>query len=136
MYAFDAELSPLTRSRSVYDAPPVKVRLVPTSRYAPAGHEPEAAGLIQNDDGSLAEPAPIVPVSPFTVMVKVPPMRGVPAETVTLVSLFAAALMVSSTAVKPPLFAQSRLEPGRSGRPCHTLTVCCWAVEVSAWAVR
>ena len=73
--------------------------LVPSSLNDCVGQADRAEGLNHITEPSVAFPAPIVPVLPLTVTVMVVP-TAVTDVLVMLVTLFAAALMVSATLVK------------------------------------
>jgi len=65
--------------------------------------------------------APIVPVCPFTVMVKFPPSAGVDVLTTTELTVLGLALMVDTTAVNEKFWLVSKLP--EVGKPLNTLTV-------------
>src|SRR5262245_54612872 len=96
--------------------PPERKLEVPVSWKASARHDEKAAGV-----KSSTRAAPIVPVSPVTVMVKVPPTVGVDGLTTTEVTLLELALMVSSTAVNEKFWLVSK--GPEAGGPLNTLTV-------------
>src|SRR5437763_10772539 len=80
--------------------------LVCSSRQAPAGNVDSASGAYDSTPGSLAGPAPRVPVLPVTVTVIRSPMWADPlgASAVTDVTLLASALIASYT----PLYVKVR----------------------------
>src|SRR5262245_15630299 len=96
--------------------PPERKIEVPTNWKASARHDEEAAGV-----NSSAFAAPIVPVSPVTVTMKVPPTVGVDGLTTTEVTLLELALMVSCTDANEKFRLVSKLP--EVGGPLKTLTV-------------
>src|SRR5262245_39960996 len=95
---------------------PEKVIVVPTSWKASARHDEKAAGV-----KSSTFAAPIVPVCPVTVMVKVPPTVGVDGLTTTDVTLLELDWRVSCTDVNEKAWLVSKAP--EAGRPLNTLTV-------------
>jgi hypothetical protein len=124
------ELRPAKYSTSVWTPvfPPVIVIREPARRYALAGQVEYEAGVAVN-----LPAAPIVPVSPTTVTVSVPPSCGVELA-VTEVTLFAEAAMSSSAVIMNVAVHSAAL--ARSGRVVYTRRACDSEDRFSAVAVR
>ena len=127
------------RSLSFVVVPPIE-RFTPVRAKESAGQESSIAGAIEKTPlppaWSLESPAPIVPVSPTAVTLKLPPIAGDDVETEIDSILFAAAEMTSITFENPSLAAQSCVEPACPGLPFQTSTVHDCAAVVALPALR
>jgi hypothetical protein len=92
-----------------------------SSLKALVGNDEYAAGVNQRILPTSGFPAPIVPVAPIEVTVKVPPMPGI-ALTLVLVGLLAEALIVSATFLNEKVQAYEFVAVAKSGRLLHTFT--------------
>ena len=95
------------------------LRLTLVKRYALGVQadvpEATAAGVMSQPLGSAPGPAPMVPVSPVTVIVMMAPRLGGLLVAEATVTLLAAAWVVPVTAVKLKLVLQSSVAPVSEG---------------------